>query len=97
MGTAFVTQLLSMVGVAGEFNLMVWTYGGMADMVFGLLTGLVAMYAYDAYWSVADDANNAEQANGVAALSGLEYDMLMNTAYSTSSAIALYIQSEHWW
>lgn len=97
MGTAFVTQLLSMFGVAGEVNLLVWTYGGMADMVFGFVTGLVAMYAYDAYWGVADDATNAEQANGALALSGLETDLLMNTAYSTSAAFALYMQSEHWW
>ena len=53
MGVAFVTQLLSMLGVVpaiAEINVMVWMYGGLVDMVLGLVSSLVAMYAYDAYW-----------------------------------------------
>ena len=50
MGTATVTQLLSMLGIAAEVNVMVWTYGSLVNAGFGLVTGLIAMYAYDAYW-----------------------------------------------
>ena len=50
MGTATVTQLLSMLGIAAEVNVMVWMYGSLINTGFGLLTGLIAAYAYDAYW-----------------------------------------------
>ena len=97
MGTAFVTQLLSMLGIAGEVNLMVWTYGGMADMAIGFISGLVAMYAYDAYWKVAEDDTNSEQANAALAFSGLESDLIHGTAYTTSATVWLYMNHQAWW
>jgi len=96
MGTATITQLLSMLGVAAEANVMVWMYGSLANSAFGLLTGLVAMYAYDAYWSVADDATSADQANAATALAALEQDMLSGTAYETAAGVALYTYRDAW-
>ena len=60
MGIATITQLLSMLGIAAEINLMVWMYGGIVNMVVSFISGLVAMYAYDAYWSVAEDSTSSE-------------------------------------
>ena len=96
MGTAFVTQLLSMLGIAGEVNLMVWAYGSMAESLLSLITLPLAWYAYDAYWRVAEDATSAQQANAASALSGLESDLIRGSAYSTSAAVALYMHHEAW-
>ena len=60
MGIATITQLLSMLGIAAEINLMVWMYGGIVNMVVSFISGLVAMYAYDAYWSVSEDSTSSE-------------------------------------
>ena len=76
MGIATLTQLLSMLGIAAEINVMVWMYGGMIDMVVGLVTSLVAMYAYDAYWTVSQDSGDSNQANAAIALAALEDDLL---------------------
>ena len=59
MGIATITQLLSMLGIAAEINLMVWMYGGVVNMVVSFISGLVAMYAYDAYWSVSEDSTSS--------------------------------------
>ena len=60
MGIATITQLLSMLGIATEINLMVWMYGSIVNMVVSFISGLVAMYAYDAYWQVAEDSTSSE-------------------------------------
>ena len=60
MGIATITQLLSMLGIAAEINLMVWMYGGIVNMVVSFISSLVAMYAYDAYWQMADDSTSSE-------------------------------------
>ena len=72
MGTATITQLLSMLGIAAEINVMVWLYGGMISMVVSFIMSLIGMYAYDAYWSVADDSSDSNQANAAIALAALE-------------------------
>ena len=48
-----------MLGIAAEINLMVWMYGGVVNMVVSFISGLVAMYAYDAYWSVSEDSTSS--------------------------------------
>ena len=96
MGTATVTQLLSMLGIAAEINVMVWLYGGLADMVLGLVSGLIAMYAYDAYWQVSEDSTSAQQANAATALAVLERDMLAGTAYETAASVLLYSHHDAW-
>ena len=55
-GILTITQLLSMFGVAAEINLMAWMYLGFADMIVGIVLGLIYMYAYDAYYTVSVDA-----------------------------------------
>lgn len=95
MGIATITQLLSMLGLFAEINVMVWMYGGMLDMVISLVTSLVAMYAYDAYWSESQ-ASTSNSADAATALSNLESDMLAMTAYSTAAGVNLWMHSEAW-
>lgn len=48
-----------MLGIGAEINVMVWLYGGMLNMVVSFISGLVAMYAYDAYWQVSEDSSDS--------------------------------------
>ena len=96
MGIATVTQLLSMLGIAAEINVMVWMYGGLVNSVVGLISGLVAMYAYDAYWTVSEDSTSAQQSNAATALAGLEQDMLYGMAHETAAGVALYMHADAW-
>ena len=96
MGVASITQLLSMLGIAAEINVMVWMYGGLADMVVSLVSMLVGMYAYDAYWTVSEDSSDSNQANAAIALAALEQDMLYSTATSTAAGVMLYTQTDAW-
>ena len=78
MGIATITQLLSMLGIAAEINLMVWMYGGVVNMVVSFISGLVAIYAYDAYWQVAEDSTSpswANAADAALALAAFETDI----------------------
>ena len=96
MGIASLTQLLSMLGIAAEINVMVWMYGSMVDGVIALVTSLVAMYAYDAYWTVSQDSTSSNQANAATALAALEDDLLHVSASSTAAGVGLYIEHEAW-
>ena len=60
MGVATITQLLSMLGTAAEINVIVRLYGGILNMAVSFISGLAAMYAYDAYWQVAEDSTSSE-------------------------------------
>ena len=60
MGLLTVTQILSMVGVAGEINIMAWMYMEMLEMVLGLVVKLMSMYVYESAYSYQlDSANTA--------------------------------------
>ena len=85
-----------MLGIAADINVMVWMYGGLADMVVSLVSMLVGMYAYDAYWTVSEDSSDSNQANAAIALAALEQDMLYSTATSTAAGVMLYTQTDAW-
>lgn len=63
MGLLTVTQILSMVGVAGEINIMAWMYMEMLEMVLGLVVKLMRMYVYESAYSTVNDssASSADQ------------------------------------
>lgn len=47
-GIAFITQLLSMFGIANEINLLVWMWGlGFVGMLVEAVAGLMMFYGYD--------------------------------------------------
>ena len=63
MGVATITQLLSMLGTAAEINVIVRLYGGILNMAVSFISGLAAMYAYDAEWK--SGTTEAQKASGL--------------------------------
>ena len=59
MGTAFITSVLSIAGIAGGINIMVWTLG---VMLGGAIVGLLRFLAYDQEHSNKDDATKFSSA-----------------------------------
>ena len=57
MSILTVTQILSMVGIAGEINIMAWMYAEMIETILSLLLKVVRIYGFDAYWSVETDTS----------------------------------------
>lgn len=96
MGVAFITQLLSMLGIAAEINLMVWMYGGMISSITSLIFALVSMYAIDAYYVDSEDTASSTQANSASALASLEADLTNMVALETGAAVGLYIHHKGW-
>jgi hypothetical protein len=95
----FITQALSMAGIAGEINLMAWMYVNMASGIFALFLMLFRMYAYDTYYTTATDtdASNATAAAYAAvALSGLETDMLEESAMNSAAMLMAYMHYKDW-
>jgi len=61
-GIAFITQLLSMFGIANEINLLVWMWGlGFVGMLVEVVAGIMMAYGYDSAYtlSTSDDAIDA--------------------------------------
>lgn len=57
---AFITQLLSMFGIMGDINLMVWMYGGSIAAVTGGIAEIIALVRYvDAKVVLAMETDNA--------------------------------------
>merc|ERR1712146_449366 len=79
---AFLTQLLSMFGVMGDINLMVWLYGGSIAAVTGGIAEIIALVRYiDAKTVLATETSNATtlSAKGAAAETlkdAMEVDMI---------------------
>ena len=91
-----VTQILSMAGIGAEYNMMAWAYAGLAESVLGAASGLVYLYAQDAYWRDSQDAASATAADSATALAGLKSDALEATAGYSAAAIDLYMHVDDW-
>lgn len=55
MSILTVTQILSMVGIAGEINIMAWMYAEMIESVLFLLIKVLRIYGFEAAFSKAID------------------------------------------
>ena len=97
-GVLFVTQLLSIFAGMTEINLMAWHYITMIDMVVGVLYGLVYIYGFNAYWTVAEDSSSstAEVTDAVAAMAFLKRRKLVLMTFSSAYMLALYKNYEPW-
>ena len=94
----FVTQLLSMLGIAGEINIMAWMYGHAIEMIIGMIVQLVRLYAYDAAWSYSKDTSNtaANIAKAVATQEGIEFDGQVDMIMGTAMNLALAMEHKNW-
>ena len=97
-GVLFVTQLLSMFAGMTEINLMAWHYITMIDMAVMLIYGLVYIYGYNAYWTVAEDssASTAEVTDAEASLVFLKWRKTVLMTLSSANMLPLYIHFKPW-
>ena len=56
-GLLFVTQLLSMMGIAVETNIMMWKMVGSADMLMGLIYTIGFFYVHHVYHEMEEDTS----------------------------------------
>merc|ERR1712060_350982 len=95
--TKMTTQLLSMLGIMGSVNLMVWHYGMMASDIVMLVTGVMMFMAYNKAYSIAvENAEDAENSNAdfdaaMAVVEGMETDM----AFMMVSQAAMHLELMH--
>merc|ERR1711990_602403 len=95
--TKMTTQLLSMLGIMGSVNLMVWHYGMMASDIVMLVTGVMMFMAYNKAYSIAvENAEDAENSNAdfdaaMAVVEGMETDM----AFLMVSQAAMHLELMH--
>ena len=94
----FITQLLSMLGIAGEINMMAWMYINLANMVVGMLMGLAYLYSYNVYWDLVEDTSNstAIRTDAAAAMGYMELRKNVNMVFGSHYMFALYKNHKNW-
>lgn len=91
---AFITQVLSIFGIAAEINIMVWMYGvSLGGLIIGMITGALRLWAYEQAWSSAEDGTNG--ASSIAY--NIRQEMVEVSAMSSSSTLALWTEAANWW
>jgi|ERR1712179_34914 len=104
-GAKFVTQLLSMLGIMGSVNIMVWHYGMMVGDLVMLATGIMMFMSYNKAYSIAtenaselaaggDEATDFAEAMGL--VEAMEYDMVHNMIGQTAMHLELMANYEGW-
>lgn len=93
-----VTQLLSMLGIAGEVNLMAWSLASMIHMVVGTVYFLGFLFAHNQYHTIHEDttASDEAQADALEAAEWLEARSYAQTIWGTHSMLVLYMHYEQW-
>ena len=94
----FITQLLSILGIAGEINMMAWMYVNLANMVVGLLMGLAYLYSYNVYWDLVEDTSNSNaiRTDAALAMSYMELRKKVEMVFGTFFMFALYRNHQNW-
>ena len=97
-GVLFVTGLLSTFAGMAELNLMAWHYITMIDMAVFFIYGLVYIYGFNAYWTVAEDSTStsAEITDANNAMVFLELRKEILTAFGSAYMLTLYMHSKPW-
>ena len=106
-GTAMITQLLSIFGIAVPINLMVWEYGvGMAGMLVSAIASMIWMWGMHLGWStcrtVYEDPGNSDtdETNECDAWASYTNTMMNNTkllmAEDTAFALVVGHYMENW-
>ena len=105
MGTATITQLLSMFAAFGSINMMVWHYGVMmAGGLVSMIVGAMWMWAYRTGMSdlTGDSTTNAastigtQGSNAYAYTSAIEMDMVKAMAHEASATLTAWEYMESW-
>lgn len=100
--TKMTTQLLSMLGMMGSINLMVWHWGMMAGDLVMLVTGIMMFLSYNKAYSIAtENAEDAENSNAdfdaaMAVVEGMETDMVFMMVSQAAMHLELMHNYEGW-
>jgi len=96
---AFITQLLSMFGIANEINLYVWMglLGGIGGLV-ELVSGLLLWYAYDEAYVMSEDADStaAELVAASVVMAAVKEEMMWGAIDSLGIEFALEETGKDW-
>jgi len=96
-GAKFTTQLLSMLGIMGSTNIMVWHYGMMAGDVLMMVVGVMMFIAYNKAYGVAvaqDDATETSVANSL--VDFMETEMTWSLIGQAAMHLELMYNYEGW-
>ena len=98
MSILTVTQILSMVGIAGEINIMAWAYAEMIEMVLQLILKLGFMYTYDAAYVIkeADGTSAADVAKAESVMEEIAEAVVNSTIEETGNHFALHVEHHNW-
>merc|ERR1712038_1012499 len=82
-----VTQILSMVGIAGEINIMAWMYAEMLEQIIQLVMKLGYMYTYDAAYVIKEDSSSSasDVTNATSVMSGISEAVVNSTIEETAN------------
>jgi len=97
-GVAFITQLLSMFGIANEINLLVWMWGmGFVGMLVEAVAGFMLFYSYDEAYklTLSDDAEDNSYGTGI--MGALQMDALVWAVDSIMIELGIMMQMESWY
>lgn len=102
-GTAFVTQLLSIFGIAVGLNMMVWGYGvGLAGGIMSLVVAIMWWMQWMAGYSIiktSADANGSldtEAGYAQSMVDSIEWDSLAQMAADTGMLLTVWDYGESW-
>jgi len=97
-GVAFITQLLSMFGIANEINLLVWMWGmGFVGMLVEAVAGFMLFYSYDEAYklTLSDDAEDNSYGTGI--MGALQMDALVWAVDSIMIELGIMMQMDSWY
>ena len=100
-GAAFVTQALSMAGIAVGVNMMVWGYGVMlgGSIVSGIVAILLIMShfkAWNLYAEDADEDDDIDDSNWMSYAGNAEDNMVRISAWESAVALTAWAYGEAW-
>jgi len=104
-GAMFVTQLLSMVGIAASVNMMVWGYGGMILSLVGFLWGAMTFFNHWFSWILLKSEVDADETIGsldtdstaaFALTEQIEWEWLRKSAHGSGAALTAWAYGEAW-
>ena len=98
MSILAITQILSMVGVAGEINIMAWAYAEMIEMVLQLVMKIGNMYTYEMAYQKKEDSDSSSDdvTNAAAVMTGVKSGAVKSTIEEASNHFALHVEHENW-
>lgn len=105
--TMFITQMLSMLGIAAGVNMMVWGYGMMVMGVVGFLWGTMTFFQHWFTWmmvseeDISDDTatevfSDADMVAGFNLIEEIEWEWLKMGAQQSLGALTWWAYGEAW-